>query len=59
AEVEVDLHLETKGPEHCAAVIGELREDGYDRGPPGPAVQEHNTDQDGAIALADGSGGPR
>ncbi|KDN83223.1 threonine ammonia-lyase [Kitasatospora cheerisanensis] len=28
-EVEVDLHLETKGPEHCAAVIGELREDGY------------------------------
>ncbi|MGW4813147.1 threonine ammonia-lyase [Kitasatospora cineracea] len=29
AEVEVDLHLETKGPEHCAAVIGELREDGY------------------------------
>ncbi|MEV4556966.1 threonine ammonia-lyase [Kitasatospora sp. NPDC049285] len=29
AEVEVDLHLETKGPEHCAAVIGELREAGY------------------------------
>ncbi|MFJ4676364.1 MULTISPECIES: threonine ammonia-lyase [unclassified Kitasatospora] len=28
-EVEVDLHLETKGPEHCAAVIGELRADGY------------------------------
>ncbi|QKW21330.1 threonine ammonia-lyase [Kitasatospora sp. NA04385] len=28
-EVEVDLHLETKGPEHCAAVIGELREAGY------------------------------
>ncbi|MER5635934.1 threonine ammonia-lyase [Kitasatospora sp. NPDC002227] len=28
-EVEVDLHLETKGPEHCAAVRGELREAGY------------------------------
>ncbi|MFC8721644.1 threonine ammonia-lyase [Kitasatospora sp. NPDC057198] len=28
-EVEVDLHLETKGPEHCSAVIGELREAGY------------------------------
>ncbi|WP_371498829.1 threonine ammonia-lyase [Kitasatospora sp. NBC_00374] len=28
-EVEVDLHLETKGPEHCAAVIGELRDAGY------------------------------
>ncbi len=29
AEVEVDLHLETKGPEHCAAVVGELRDSGY------------------------------
>ncbi|MFJ1709029.1 threonine ammonia-lyase [Kitasatospora sp. NPDC088346] len=28
-EVEVDLHLETKGPEHCAAVLGELRGAGY------------------------------
>ncbi|MFJ8044413.1 threonine ammonia-lyase [Kitasatospora sp. NPDC096147] len=28
-EVEVDLHLETKGPEHCALVVGELRDDGY------------------------------
>jgi len=28
-EVEVDLHLETKGPEHCAAVVGELRDAGY------------------------------
>ncbi|WP_354642103.1 threonine ammonia-lyase [Kitasatospora camelliae] len=28
-EVEVDLHLETKGPEHCAAVLGELRHAGY------------------------------
>ncbi|WP_033218085.1 threonine ammonia-lyase [Kitasatospora phosalacinea] len=28
-EVEVDLHLETKGPEHCTVVIGELREAGY------------------------------
>ncbi|GAB7181240.1 threonine ammonia-lyase [Kitasatospora sp. Ki12] len=28
-EVEVDLHLETKGPEHCAAVVGELRDSGY------------------------------
>ncbi|WP_405011818.1 threonine ammonia-lyase [Kitasatospora sp. NBC_01539] len=29
SEVEVDLHLETKGPEHCALVLGELREAGY------------------------------
>jgi threonine dehydratase len=29
AEVEVDLHLETKGPEHCAVVVGELRDAGY------------------------------
>jgi len=28
-EVEVDLHLETKGPEHCAAVVSELRESGF------------------------------
>ncbi len=28
-EAEVDLHLETKGPEHCAAVLSELRESGY------------------------------
>ncbi|MEZ0091210.1 threonine ammonia-lyase [Streptacidiphilus sp. EB129] len=28
-EAEVDLHLETKGPEHCDAVISELREAGY------------------------------
>ncbi|MEV4614457.1 threonine ammonia-lyase [Kitasatospora sp. NPDC049258] len=28
-EVEVDLHLETKGPEHCTAVISELRDAGY------------------------------
>ncbi|GAA1174532.1 threonine dehydratase [Kitasatospora gansuensis] len=28
-EVEVDLHLETKGPEHCAAVLGDLRDAGY------------------------------
>ncbi|GAA2149907.1 threonine ammonia-lyase [Kitasatospora kazusensis] len=28
-EVEVDLHLETKGPEHCAAVVGELTGAGY------------------------------
>lgn len=28
-EVEVDLHLETKGPEHCAAVLAELRGAGY------------------------------
>jgi threonine dehydratase len=28
-EAEVDLHLETKGPEHCAAVVGALRESGY------------------------------
>ncbi|MFC9330890.1 threonine ammonia-lyase [Kitasatospora sp. NPDC057015] len=29
AEVEVDLHLETKGPEHCALVVSELRDAGY------------------------------
>ncbi|WP_377269651.1 threonine ammonia-lyase [Peterkaempfera sp. SMS 1(5)a] len=29
AEAEVDLHLETKGPDHCAAVVSELREAGY------------------------------
>jgi threonine dehydratase len=28
-EVEVDLHLETKGPDHCVAVVAELRETGY------------------------------
>ncbi|MFF4184715.1 threonine ammonia-lyase [Streptomyces sp. NPDC001691] len=28
-EVEVELHLETKGPEHCAEVSGALREAGY------------------------------
>ncbi|WP_037608082.1 threonine ammonia-lyase [Streptacidiphilus rugosus] len=28
-EAEVDLHLETKGTEHCAAVVAELREAGY------------------------------
>lgn len=28
-EVEVDLHLETKGPEHCVLVVGELRDAGY------------------------------
>ncbi|GAA3007824.1 threonine ammonia-lyase [Kitasatospora albolonga] len=28
-EVEVDLHLETKGPEHCALVVGELRDADY------------------------------
>ncbi|WP_082597999.1 MULTISPECIES: threonine ammonia-lyase [unclassified Kitasatospora] len=28
-EVEVDLHLETKGPEHCAVVMGDLRDAGY------------------------------
>ncbi|MFJ9769881.1 threonine ammonia-lyase [Kitasatospora sp. NPDC101157] len=28
-EVEVDLHLETKGPEHCALVVSELRDAGY------------------------------
>jgi threonine dehydratase len=28
-DAEVDLHLETKGPEHCAAVVSELRESGY------------------------------
>ncbi|MFF1874498.1 MULTISPECIES: threonine ammonia-lyase [Streptomycetaceae] len=28
-EVEVDLHLETKGPEHCDLVVSELRDAGY------------------------------
>ncbi|MFC8449632.1 threonine ammonia-lyase [Kitasatospora sp. NPDC057223] len=28
-EVEVDLHLETKGPEHCDLVASELRDAGY------------------------------
>ncbi|MEV1051692.1 threonine ammonia-lyase [Streptomyces sp. NPDC049887] len=28
-EVEVELHLETKGPEHCAEVADALREAGY------------------------------
>lgn len=28
-EVEVELHLETKGPEHCAEVNLALREAGY------------------------------
>ncbi|WP_173263875.1 threonine ammonia-lyase [Streptomyces pacificus] len=28
-EVEVELHLETKGPEHCAEVAAALRESGY------------------------------
>ncbi|BFV57564.1 threonine ammonia-lyase [Kitasatospora sp. CMC57] len=28
-EVEVDLHLETKGPEHCAVVLGDLRDADY------------------------------
>ena len=28
-EVEVELHLETKGPEHCAEVAAALREAGY------------------------------
>ncbi|MFB6813590.1 threonine ammonia-lyase [Streptomyces sp. NPDC056347] len=28
-EVEVELHLETKGPEHCAEVTGALRGAGY------------------------------
>ncbi|MEZ0068984.1 threonine dehydratase [Streptacidiphilus sp. MAP12-20] len=28
-EAEVDLHLETKGTEHCAAVVAELRDAGY------------------------------
>jgi threonine dehydratase len=28
-EAEVDLHLETKGGEHCAAVVAELRDAGY------------------------------
>ena len=29
SEVEVDLHLETKGPEHCAEVRATLRQVGY------------------------------
>ncbi|MER0447932.1 threonine ammonia-lyase [Streptomyces sp. Edi4] len=29
AEVEVELHLETKGPEHCAEVTAALEEAGY------------------------------
>ncbi|KJK57108.1 threonine ammonia-lyase [Saccharothrix sp. ST-888] len=29
AEVEVDLHLETKGPGHCALVVSELGDAGY------------------------------
>jgi threonine dehydratase len=29
AEVEVEVHLETKGPEHCAEVAAALREAGY------------------------------
>ena len=29
SEVEVEIHLETKGPEHCAAVTASLREAGY------------------------------
>ncbi|MDH6123114.1 threonine ammonia-lyase [Kitasatospora sp. GP82] len=28
-EVEVDLHLETKGPEHCTLVVSELSDAGY------------------------------
>lgn len=28
-EAEVELHLETKGPEHCAEVQSALREAGY------------------------------
>ena len=28
-EAEVDLHLETKGRDHCASVVGELRGAGY------------------------------
>lgn len=28
-EVEVDLHLETKGPRHCEEVEAALRRDGY------------------------------
>jgi threonine dehydratase len=28
-EVEVELHLETKGPEHCAEVRSVLRDAGY------------------------------
>ena len=28
-EAEVELHLETKGPEHCTAVAGALRDAGY------------------------------
>jgi threonine dehydratase len=28
-EAEVNLHLETRGPEHCESVIGQLRKAGY------------------------------
>jgi threonine dehydratase len=28
-EAEVNLHLETRGPEHCESVIGQLRKSGY------------------------------
>ncbi|WP_042403543.1 threonine ammonia-lyase [Streptacidiphilus carbonis] len=28
-EAEVDLHLETKGPEHCETVVSELQRSGY------------------------------
>jgi threonine dehydratase len=28
-EAEVNLHLETRGPEHCDSVITKLREAGY------------------------------
>jgi threonine dehydratase len=28
-EAEVELHLETKGPGHCASVVKALREAGY------------------------------
>jgi threonine dehydratase len=28
-EAEVELHLETKGPEHCAEVVRTLREAGH------------------------------
>jgi threonine dehydratase len=29
AEAEVDVHLETKGPDHCATLLTELRTAGY------------------------------
>jgi threonine dehydratase len=28
-EVDVSLHLETRGPQHCAQVLAELRERGF------------------------------